>query len=247
MIRAIEERSLNALPAFETLLVDGWIVRFAEGYTRRANSVNPLYPSTTPLMEKIEQCEALYTARGLKPTYKMTSAAQPPELDSVLENCGYDREADTSVQVLRLAGATFPEPHGVELVEHLTDAWFADQVRLNAVSPANAVRLRRILASIQPRTGFARVIVDGQTLACGLGVLEAGYIGFYDIVTAPERRRQGWGEQIMRALLAWGARNGAHTAYLQVMLNNPPALRLYQKLGFQQEYIYWYRVKSNLS
>ena len=37
---------------------------------------------------------------------------------------------------------------------------------------------------------------------------------------------------------------GAQGAYLQVMLNNPPALALYQRLGFAEAYRYWYRVKE---
>jgi ribosomal protein S18 acetylase RimI-like enzyme len=47
----------------------------------------------------------------------------------------------------------------------------------------------------------------------------------------------------MRNLLAWGKQNGAQHAYLQVMLNNVPALHLYSQLGFKQVYEYWYRIK----
>ena len=49
---------------------------------------------------------------------------------------------------------------------------------------------------------------------------------------------------MMEGLLAHGQRNGARTAYLQVMLNNPPALQLYEDLGFKEVYQYWYRVKQ---
>jgi len=45
MIQRIEELSMNALPALSTVFLNGWILRFSNGYTRRANSVNPIYPS----------------------------------------------------------------------------------------------------------------------------------------------------------------------------------------------------------
>ena len=35
----LEELAMNAWPAIQTYLYDGWIVRFANGYTKRANSV----------------------------------------------------------------------------------------------------------------------------------------------------------------------------------------------------------------
>jgi ribosomal protein S18 acetylase RimI-like enzyme len=77
-----------------------------------------------------------------------------------------------------------------------------------------------------------------------LGVLQDGFIGLYDIVVDAELRRKGCGEQVVRDLLAWGKRSGAHSAYLQVMLNNPAALGLYAKVGYRAAYTYWYRVKG---
>lgn len=41
--RTIEERSLNGCLALTCVFLDGWIVGLSEGYTRRVNSVNPLY------------------------------------------------------------------------------------------------------------------------------------------------------------------------------------------------------------
>ena len=39
--RRLEEVAMNAWPALQQMLFDGWIVRFAQGYTKRANSVHP--------------------------------------------------------------------------------------------------------------------------------------------------------------------------------------------------------------
>jgi hypothetical protein len=76
--RHFEELTLNAWPPLQTLLYDGWLLGFSGGYTRRANSVQPLYPSTLPLAEKIAECEATYAARCIPLTFKITSSAADP-------------------------------------------------------------------------------------------------------------------------------------------------------------------------
>ena len=59
-IQRIEELSINAWPALQTMLYAGWVLRFAAGYTRRANSINPLYGSTIEVGEKIQACERAF-------------------------------------------------------------------------------------------------------------------------------------------------------------------------------------------
>jgi hypothetical protein len=63
--RQIEEASLNAWPALNNLLFDGWILRFANGYTKRANSVTPVYPGELDVEMKIDFCAQQYSRRGL--------------------------------------------------------------------------------------------------------------------------------------------------------------------------------------
>ena len=75
-----------------------------------------------------------------------------------------------------------------------------------------------------------------------MGVAQNAWIGLYDIVTDVTYRRQGHGQRLVGQILAWGKRQGAQTAYLQVMTDNAPALALYGKLGFREIYQYWYRM-----
>ena len=89
MIRTIEELSMNAWPALQTLHYDGWVLRLAAGYTRRANSVYPLYPSRIDLDEKIKSCKFLYRARNLPAVFKLTETSMPEALDASLDEHGY--------------------------------------------------------------------------------------------------------------------------------------------------------------
>jgi GNAT superfamily N-acetyltransferase len=243
MITTIEELSLNAWPSHQTLLYDGWVLRFANGYTRRANSVIPLSPSSIDLDEKIAFCEGIYREQMLDVVFKLTPAAFPPNLDESLSARGYRKDASTAVQILDLEAVNLKPDREVELQENLSEGWLDGFCRMNAVGEPRREILRRILLNIVPRHCFVAIRAGDQIVACGLGVLQAGYLGLFDIVTDEALRRRGYGGQIVNSLLAWGKQNGARLSYLQVMLNNPPALHLYSKIGFVEEYQYWYRIK----
>jgi len=73
-IQTLEELSLNALPPLQQILDDGWVLRFADGYTKRANSVTPLYLGAIEesLTAKIERCERIYQNFDLPPIFHLT-------------------------------------------------------------------------------------------------------------------------------------------------------------------------------
>jgi ribosomal protein S18 acetylase RimI-like enzyme len=243
-IRNLEELGLNAWPALQTVVYDGWVLRFANGYTRRANSINPLYPSTLNTADKITTCEELYRGRGLNVVFKMTrDGVLPQDLDAVLAEQGYAVDAPTSLQTLDLTGWPVTPAQDVDLTDSVNDEWLAAYKRLSSLDERRAQTLPHILNSIVPNKCLASIRHEERIIACGLGVLQGGYIGLYDLVADIAFRRQGLGERLVRRVLAWGVSLGAHTAYLQVMLNNAPALRLYAKLGYTELYQYWYRVK----
>ncbi len=73
--RRLEEVALNAWPALQQMLFDGWVLRFAKGYTKRANSVNPVFASSLDIDEKIDTCTRLYGDQGLPLIFRLTGAA----------------------------------------------------------------------------------------------------------------------------------------------------------------------------
>lgn len=242
MIRSTEELSMNAWPALQTLHYDGWVVRFSAGYTRRGNSVYPLYPSRIDLDEKIQTCESLYRAKNLPVIFKVTEASTPEDLDTCLDTRGYRVDSLTSVQLLEVGKQKSETDGGVKLADAETEAWHQAFARMNNVSPESRNTHEKILRAIQPEKCFAAVYAGDRIIGCGLGVLQAGCLGIFDLVIDLDHRRQGLGTNLMLALLAWGWERGASLAYLQVMCNNIPALNLYEKLGFQEKYRYWYRI-----
>jgi GNAT superfamily N-acetyltransferase len=244
MIRTLEELAANAWPSLQTMLYDGWVLRFAEGYTRRANSVHPLYPGGLDVDGKIAACERLYQSWGLTVVFKMTPAAQPEHLDDLLAARGYTVDARTSVQVLDLNGLDKAPVPTTQLAESLSDEWLDAFGRMSRLNDERKAIARRLLSNLLLTFRCASIRHQDQIAACGLGVCQDRHVGLYDIVVDENLRRQGLGKRLVLDLLAWAKRGGAQTAYLQVMSNNEPALRLYAGLGFREAYQYWYRVKG---
>ena len=63
----VEETCMNAWPALKEVFYDGWLIRLANGATRRTNSVNVIGPGRRPLQEKIAYAEAMTTAVQVDP------------------------------------------------------------------------------------------------------------------------------------------------------------------------------------
>jgi len=243
MYPKLEELSTNAWPALETMVHDGWLLRFADGYTKRANSISPLYPGTDELASKIAACEAYYESKGLPAIFKMTPFAEPHDLDERLEQKGYTAQAFTSIQAVSLDKVAAPSLHTVQVNEHYTAEWRDAYCRLSGQGEKAKETMTQTLRKIIPRAGYAALYLEDKVVACGLGVVEREYIGLFDIVTDEAYRNRGLGEQLVLSLLQWGQKQGAAYSYLQVLQDNEPAMRLYKKIGYHEQYTHWYRVK----
>ncbi|MGN7416006.1 GNAT family N-acetyltransferase [Paenibacillus sp. SAF-068] len=242
--KTIEEMSLNHWQPLSTLLYDGWVLRFAKGYTKRANSVQPIHYSTLDVHEKIAECERIYASNQLNTIFKITPFIQPDHLDQLLQDKGYAVVDLTHVQTRSLDNIKEPVHQAVQIDEQLTTIWLDHFCRLNKMNDLQRETSELMLNNIRTKAGFISLLMDGQVVACGFGVIERGYIGLYDIITDADFRNQGLAEQMILHLLHWAVENGATSSYLQVVANNAPALKLYAKLGYSQIYSYWYRVKE---
>jgi len=241
--KLIEELSLNHWPSLSTLLYDGWLLRFANGYTKRANSISPIYDSTYDIQQKIIECEKMYAKEQLPIIYKITPFVHPAHLDTLLAEQGYSQLDMTSVQVLELGLVRQPRLTSVTINEEADSEWISHICRMSQVKEQYEPTIERLLANIKTRKGLITMYIDGKAVACGYGVIEREYLGLFDIVTDPDYRNQGYAEQMILHLLHWGKQHGARHSYLAVVANNTPALRLYEKIGYTEIYKYWYRVK----
>ncbi len=242
----IEEAALNAWPAVAQITYDGWVLRFAEGYTKRANSVNPLYPSTLALEEKIECCERAYAERGLPPIFRLIQPLSPGDLDTALSMRGYRMYHPTHVMGLDLKSWNPTESKVVQLIEHPLETWLEIFSQLSGHDLEKQPLHRKILGMIQSATLFGSRQIADQSVTCGLGVLHEDLLGLFDIVTHPDYRNQGLATKFVMQMMIWGRQRGARFAYLQVMESNSAARHLYAKLGFDVLYRYWYRVPESM-
>ena len=243
IVRELEERVLNALPALESERFDGWVLRAAGGYTGRANSAAPLDPGRLEPAEKIAYTESWYRSRGLPPMIRLTPASQPANLDLLLEEQDYSlRDDGVSVQALDLDGSHSPAG-ATEIAEgSVTDRWLGMLAGLQSRVAQHLDAVRDLFSQLPPTSAFAAIGQGTSPAAIGRAVFEGDDVGLFDVITRPDRRRQGLATDITLALLHWGAERGATRAYLQVEASNDPAQRLYRRLGFREVYRYWYRV-----
>ena len=239
-IQLLEQRGFRAWPALESRTTAGWLRRISGGYTKRANSINALGPETQFTSEMRNALEAPYMERGLPPIWRLTPLA-PVEADRTLAALGYRRIEESLVQVA-LLDVRFAADPAVAIAPIPSPSWLARFAELSPVAPSHRAIMTRMLTSIAAPVGFAQVEQAGRLVAFALGVVEDDHVGLFDVLVAPEARRQGLARRLTQSIGAWGRTHGARFIYLQVVATNSAALPLYAGFGFETVYSYAYRV-----
>jgi N-acetylglutamate synthase len=241
-IRTLERRAFAAWPALRTVEQDGWVLRTADGYTKRSNSANAIAPAQAPVDMQIAHIEAHYRARALPTIFRLTPLADPA-IDRALEARGYAR-IDPSLVMVARAGRQAHDPQAIDAADPWT-GWFDAFVAATQATPAMAAKLAAVLRCVAPPALFVRMPdAESRPTAFAMAVAEDGYVGIFEVLSAAAARRQGFARRTVAHAMAWGFAHGAHTAYLQVAADNAPALALYEALGFVPLYGYHYRVST---
>ena len=239
--RFLEEISSNAHVALGTMQYDGWLLRFANGHTNRANSVSAIYPSTISFDIKVPYCEEIYKKANLPCVFKLTE--EDVELNEYLEARGYEVVTPTDVMILDLKDKSFQKgtcAFSKEPTEEWLSAYFAFE---EITDIAKQKTFRQMLSKVLVDTIYCSVIRDGEVVACASAAVEQGYMLLQNVVVCPKYRGHGYGRAVCESLIAWAKENGAHHTYLQVVRENAAAVNMYLKLGYGRVYTYWYMRK----
>ncbi|NLD37232.1 MAG: GNAT family N-acetyltransferase [Desulfatiglans sp.] len=237
----IEKAGLKAWPAFEEFDDNGWISRFADGYTKRANSITVLTPGTDSLKSLIQQYEHLYNSKKQPCIFRLLSFNDNTEIERILDARGYTKDDHSLVLSLELKNREF---QSLEFDPVTVPEWMKYFCELSGKEIKSHSTHIKIINNIKARHILASLSVENAIISCGLGVLSDGLFGLFDIVTHPQHRNKGYGYKLISGMLQWAFENGASSSYIQVIAENKSAIGLYKRLGYETAYEYHYRIQN---
>jgi GNAT superfamily N-acetyltransferase len=241
LLSRIEDAGLNASAPPQQRWVDGWLVRFSPGKAKRARCINAVATGRLSIDERLASCTKVFADAHLPLIVRITPFSLPDDLDARLEKQGLRRFDDTRVMVLAELPPTYA-PMPTATMQAIGIEAFAQRVGGFRGSPLahRQAHAERLLGAPVPFFAF-ELRVEGETVACGQFALEDGLAGIYDVFTAENARRKGFGAALCRHLIDQARIRGAHHIYLQVEGDNHEARSVYRNLGFKDGYAYHYR------
>jgi ribosomal protein S18 acetylase RimI-like enzyme len=212
-IRNLEHAAALAWPGVEQEWVEGWLVRFGHGCTRRANSAVPLNVSAGADVRAIVDW---YSARDVAPL-----VAAPDRL-------------------LRLPPGVSTDAENLVMTGDLPAATSGDAVSIAPRPDGEWLRLYRREVPIDVLTAVVDGEVAFATIAgaaVGRGAVTAApdgtrWVGLSALHVDVASRGRGLARTLCAALLSWGTSRGASRAYTQVLADNAAAIALYESMGF---------------
>jgi len=243
LVLACEQRIVNAWPAPATLLIGDWIVRFANGYSGRANSASPVAQGAELDETMLALIEELYRADGLEPCIRLTPLVAEATRQAVIAR-GY-RVRDASFgMIMPLDGFEIAPDAELQIEARPSLEWISGVAARQSGLKTHVGNLAAIVGKVRLPADFATMLIAGEPVAYGMSVAERGMAEIGSIVVDSGHRGLGLGRRLVGGLMGWARAMDCASAYLQVDQTNAVAIRLYDRLGFRKLYGYETRVRA---
>ena len=238
----LQRLMVDGLPPLTSEHLGDWLLRSAEGFTGRANSVLAVGDSGFSPSDAVDRCVDWYARLGLPALFQIAGPVgfDPSDHPVVAEidrrggRCS-PRVAVMTAAVREIALARSAIAVTVDATTRPTDQWW------RAASPRTIDRrtvAARVLAGVED--GRYLTLCDTAPRANTRLAYSPGWVGLFDLHVAEAFRGKGFGRTLVGAAAREADRRGVRSMYLQVSSDNAPAIGLYESLGFSthHEYIY---------
>lgn len=239
----LEELMVGGMPGLEQEWFGRWLLRAANGYTGRANSLLPLGDPGVPLSDAMAFVERWYDARGLSPLVQLFG---PAGFDPAADDIGawavehgwtvFQKTLVMTASSAALAGAAVPDVR-VDIRTEPDELWRSGTTTREQ---EHAETFGVILERISDQAFLTVTDDDGAVSAIGRMAFNAGWAGVFAVHVQPALRGRGWGRAVMAAAGREAVARRARSTYLQVSADNTAAVGLYESMGFVTHHEYWY-------
>lgn len=246
------ESYLNSWPAKFNYFLNGWILRFTEGVTDRANSVLPISYNGTrwTIGRDINIVENAYKSFKLPPIFMMHDFFKPKYLEQELIKRGYLSLSPTNTMMISINDIDFKPVN-----EDFTYAHYSNRVKefsnFLAKHSTRSIAEQNILEELSeriiiPKKRFILAKDQNKIIGTLMGVLDPnGFLYLADLLVDPKYRNQKVATSLyFEVLQKWAISKGVRKVWLQVEVDNEKAINFYKKLGFKKIYSYYYRKKE---
>jgi GNAT superfamily N-acetyltransferase len=247
----VQEIANNSWRAKDFYWLNGWLLRFNEGVTGRANSVLPSYYWGTDLIRDIKLVENAYEQHNLPARWQMHEGHAPIELYNTLESRGYRQDPLVEVMgtdLLRFDGSIQKKASSFQVTSTAmrTKEWSRAFIDLTTHRDRQELeKMCEIMDQITvPHKRFLVAHKEDQQAGVVFGVVDRRFLGIMDLVVAPQYRRKGLATKLITDTVDWAYQHSATSLYLQVVAENHAAIALYQKMGLLRWFNYFYLTQT---